>query len=82
MVRGKEKAVSFWRDMFWSTDSAKGPEEMIATKNILYLIENIISVRGKEELEIEEYKKHFMIYEPSLEIRKIKLPKYNLGSLM
>ena len=40
--------------MFWSTDFAcQGNEEVIATKDILYLVENI-SVRGEEELEIEE----------------------------
>ena len=40
---------------FWPRDSAKDPQEVIATKDIICLVENT-SIRGEEELEIEEGK--------------------------
>ena len=50
---GKLKAACSRRDEFLANRFSEGPEEVIATKDILCLVENR-SIRGEEELEIEE----------------------------
>ena len=50
MVPGKVKAACFRRDVFLAN---RFSEEVITTKDILCLVENT-SIRGEEELEIEE----------------------------
>ena len=52
MVPGKLKVVSFRKDVFLANRFSEGPEEVIATKDMLCLVENT-SIRGEEELEIE-----------------------------
>ena len=53
MVPGKVRAVFFRKDVILGNRFSKGPEEGIATKDILCLVEST-SVRVVEELEIEE----------------------------
>ena len=61
MVPDKVKAVSSKRDVILVNRFSEAPEEKIATKDILCLVENI-SVRVVEELEIEE--EHFLTSKP------------------
>ena len=53
LVPNKVKAVSFRRDVILVNRFSKAPEEGIATKDILCLVENA-SARVVEKLEIEE----------------------------
>ena len=52
LLLGKVNAVSFRRDVFLANRFSEGPEEVIATKDILCLVEHT-SIRGGKELKIE-----------------------------
>ena len=72
MVPDKVKAISFRRDVILVNRFSEAPEEGIATKDILCLVENT-SVRVEEELEIEEetfFDQQAFILNPQDQIRE------------